>query len=107
MSLVNGKDTPTDCSISEQYGTKTYCFGDQAAHDLFMKSPAENLAKAQANYSKMFPTEGARKIADVCLPRTSAASAGKCQMQLRPFLTAGDVKFEADAPGVSPPHHRI
>ena len=61
MSLVNGKDTPTDCSISEQYGTKTYCFGDQAAHDLFMKSPAENLAKAQANYSKMFPTKAQEK----------------------------------------------
>ena len=61
MSLVNGKDTPTDCSISEQYGTKTYCFGDQPAHDLFMKSPAENLAKAQANYSKMFPTKAQEK----------------------------------------------
>jgi hypothetical protein len=61
MSLVNGKDTPTDCSISEQYGTKTYCFGDQAAHDLFMKSPAENLAKAQANYSTMFPSKAQEK----------------------------------------------
>ena len=50
MSLVNGKDTPTDCSISEMYGGKNYCFGDQAAHDLFMKSPAENLAKAHKNY---------------------------------------------------------
>ena len=61
MSLVNGKDTPTDCSISEMYGGHTYCFGDQAAHDLFMKSPAENLAKAQANYSRMFPTKAQEK----------------------------------------------
>jgi hypothetical protein len=61
MSLVNGKDTPTDCSISELYGGKTYCFGDQAAHDLFMKSPAENLAKAQKNYSTMFPTKAQEK----------------------------------------------
>ena len=61
MSLVNGKDTPTDCSISEMYGGHTYCFGDQAAHDLFMKAPAENLAKAQANYSRMFPTKAQEK----------------------------------------------
>ena len=61
MSLVNGKDTPTDCSISELYGGKNYCFGDQAAHDLFMKAPAENLAKAQANYSRMFPTKAQEK----------------------------------------------
>ena len=61
MSLVNGKDTPTDCSISELYGGHTYCFGDQAAHDLFMKSPAENVAKAQANYSRMFPTKAQEK----------------------------------------------
>jgi len=61
MSLVNGKDTPTDCSISELYGGHTYCFGDQAAHDLFMKSPVENLAKAQANYSRMFPTKAQEK----------------------------------------------
>jgi hypothetical protein len=61
MSLVNGKDTPTDCSISEMYGGKNYCFGDQAAHDLFMKAPAENLAKAQTNYSRMFPTKAQEK----------------------------------------------
>ena len=27
MSLANGKDTPTDCSISDSYKGKTYCFG--------------------------------------------------------------------------------
>ena len=53
MSLVNGKDTPTDCSISEMYGGKNYCFGDQAAHDLFMKAPAENLAKAHKEWIKV------------------------------------------------------
>jgi hypothetical protein len=44
MSLVNDKDTPTDCSINESYGGHTHCFGSQEAHDVFMKSPAENLA---------------------------------------------------------------
>ena len=57
MSLVNGKETHTDCSVSEVIAGKTYCFGNKEAHDLFMKSPAENLAKAQANYSTMFPTK--------------------------------------------------
>jgi YHS domain-containing protein len=57
MSLVNGKDTPTDCSINESYGGKTYCFGSEEAHQTFMKSPAENLAKAQANYATMFKTK--------------------------------------------------
>jgi len=50
MSLVNGKDTPTDCSISESYEGKTYCFSSQKEREVFMKSPAENLAKAQKNY---------------------------------------------------------
>jgi YHS domain-containing protein len=61
MSLVNGKDTPTDCSINESYGGHTYCFGSQEAHDVFMKSPAENLAKAQANYATMFPSKAQEK----------------------------------------------
>jgi len=50
MSLVNHKDTPTHCSIDESYGGKTYCFSSQKAREVFMKSPAENLAKAQKNY---------------------------------------------------------
>ena len=61
MSLVNDKDTPTDCSINESYGGKTYCFGSEEAHKTFMKSPAENLAKAQANYATMFPTKAQEK----------------------------------------------
>jgi YHS domain-containing protein len=60
MSLVNGKDTPTDCSINESYRGKTYCFGSQEAHDVFMKSPAENLAKAQKNYETMLMKEHER-----------------------------------------------
>ena len=54
MSLVNGKDTPTDCSINESYGGKTYCFSSQKAREVFMKSPAENLAKAQKNYEMIW-----------------------------------------------------
>ena len=54
MSLVNGKDTPTDCSINESYGGKTYCFGSEEAHKTFMKSPAENLAKAQKHYEMIW-----------------------------------------------------
>ena len=53
MSLVNGKDTPTDCSINESYGGKTYCFSSQKARQVFMKSPAENLAKAHKEWIKV------------------------------------------------------
>jgi len=54
-SLAAGKDTPTDCSINSQIQGKTYCFGSQEAMAEFMKNPAENLAKAQAYYSKKHP----------------------------------------------------
>jgi len=53
MSLVNGKDTPTDCSINESYGGKTYCFSSQKEREVFMKSPAENLAKAHKEWIKV------------------------------------------------------
>ena len=55
-SLAAGKDTPTDCSINSQIQGKTYCFGSQEAMAEFMKNPKENLAKAQAYYSKKHPT---------------------------------------------------
>ena len=54
-SLAAGKDTPTDCSINSQIQGKTYCFGSQEAMAEFMKNPRENLAKAQAYYSKKHP----------------------------------------------------
>ena len=56
MGLATGKDIQTDCSISSQVQGKTYCFGSKEAMAEFMKSPKENLAKAQAYYSKKHPT---------------------------------------------------
>ena len=55
MALALGKDVQTDCSINGQYLGKTYCFGSNEAMTQFMKSPKENLAKAQAYYSKKHP----------------------------------------------------
>ena len=53
MGLAMGKDIPTDCSVSAPLGGKTYCFIDKVAMMEFQKNPTENLAKAQANYSKL------------------------------------------------------
>jgi YHS domain-containing protein len=55
MGLALGKDIQTDCSINGQLEGKTYCFGSEQAKAEFMKSPKENLAKAQAYYSKKHP----------------------------------------------------
>ena len=55
MSLASEKDTQTDCSINAQLEGKTYCFGSKEAMAEFMKNPTENLAKAQAYYSKKHP----------------------------------------------------
>ena len=52
MGLALGKDIQTDCSINAQLQGKTYCFGGKEAMAEFMKNPNENLAKAQAYYSK-------------------------------------------------------
>ena len=52
MALAMGKDVQTDCSINGQYLGKTYCFGSQEAMTQFMQNPKDNLAKAQAYYSK-------------------------------------------------------
>jgi YHS domain-containing protein len=52
MGLALGKDIQTDCSIHAQLQGKTYCFGSKEAMAEFMKNPNENLAKAQAYYSK-------------------------------------------------------
>ena len=51
MGLVNGEKKLTDCSISEKIGKKTYCFGNNAAKEEFMKDPEGNIAKAQENFS--------------------------------------------------------
>jgi len=56
MGLATGKDIQTDCSISSQVQGKTYCFGSKEAMAEFMKNPKENLAKAQAYYSKKHAT---------------------------------------------------
>ena len=55
MGLAMGKDVQTDCSINAQVSGKTYCFGSKEAMAEFMKNPKENLAKAQAYYSKKHP----------------------------------------------------
>jgi YHS domain-containing protein len=55
MGLASEKDIQTDCSINAQLEGKTYCFGSKEAMAEFMKNPKENLAKAQAYYSKKHP----------------------------------------------------
>jgi YHS domain-containing protein len=52
MGLATGKAVKTDCSVSEQIGGKTYCFGNEAARAEFMKDPQGNLAKAESAYKK-------------------------------------------------------
>ncbi|HSH63949.1 hypothetical protein [Methyloceanibacter sp.] len=49
--LVNGEKNLTDCSISEKIDGKTYCFGNNAAKEAFLKDPAANIAKAQETFS--------------------------------------------------------
>jgi YHS domain-containing protein len=53
QGLATGQKVQTDCSVSEEIGGKTYCFGNEAARAEFMKNPDANLAKAQSNYKKM------------------------------------------------------
>jgi YHS domain-containing protein len=53
MGLAKGQKISTDCSINSQVEAKTYCFGNQAAMDEFMKDPKGNLAKAGDYYSKL------------------------------------------------------
>ena len=51
MGLTQGDKKITDCSISSKVDGKTYCFGNNAAKDEFMKDPQGNIAKAQATFS--------------------------------------------------------
>jgi YHS domain-containing protein len=48
--LANHQHVQTDCTINSTYKGKTYCFGSPEAQTNFMKSPSENLAKAEAFY---------------------------------------------------------
>jgi len=52
MGLVKGDKKITDCSISTQVDGKTYCFGNAAAKDEFMKDPTGNISKAQESFAK-------------------------------------------------------
>ena len=46
--LANHQHVKTDCSINSSFKGHTYCFGSQEAQTNFMKSPSENLAKAES-----------------------------------------------------------
>lgn len=51
MGLAMGKEVKTDCSINAEIDGKTYCFGNNAAKEAFLKDPAANIAKAQETFS--------------------------------------------------------
>ncbi|MGV1013691.1 MAG: hypothetical protein ACOYB4_01820 [Methyloceanibacter sp.] len=51
MGLVGGAKKLTDCSISQKIDKKTYCFGNNAAKEEFMKDPEANITKAQETFS--------------------------------------------------------
>ena len=51
MGLALGKEIKTDCSVSTVYASKTYCFGNETARELFLKKPDEFLLKAHIFYS--------------------------------------------------------
>lgn len=46
------KEVKTDCSVNATYKGKTYCFGNEAAKEQFMKDPEANLANAQKYYEQ-------------------------------------------------------
>jgi YHS domain-containing protein len=52
QGLASGKAVNTDCSVNATYKGKTYCFGNEAAKEQFMKDPEANLAKAQKYYEE-------------------------------------------------------
>jgi YHS domain-containing protein len=51
MGLALGKDIQTDCSVNTVYKSKTYCFGNETARDLFLKKPDEFLLQAHVYHS--------------------------------------------------------
>jgi YHS domain-containing protein len=52
QGLASGKEVKTDCAVNAAYKGKTYCFGNEAAKEQFMKDPEANLAKAQKYYEE-------------------------------------------------------
>ena len=52
MGLATEQKVETDCSVNATYKDKTYCFGNEAAKEQFMKDPEANLAKAQKYYEE-------------------------------------------------------
>jgi YHS domain-containing protein len=52
QGLASGKEVKTDCSVNTNYKGKTYCFGNEAGKEQFMKDPEANLAKAQKYYEE-------------------------------------------------------
>jgi YHS domain-containing protein len=52
MGLATEQKVETDCSVNATYKGKTYCFGNEAAKEQFMKDPEANLAKAQKYYEE-------------------------------------------------------
>ena len=52
MGLTMGEKKLTDCSISQKIDGKTYCFGNTAAKEAFLKDPQGNIAKAQEAFSQ-------------------------------------------------------
>jgi len=52
QGLAMEKSVKTDCSVSQSYKGKTYCFGNEQAKTDFMKDPDASIAKAEAYYSE-------------------------------------------------------
>lgn len=52
MGLTQGERKLTDCSTSAKVDGKTYCFGNTAAKEAFLKDPQGNIAKAQEAFSQ-------------------------------------------------------
>lgn len=51
-SLRNERLSKTDCSVKTMYEGKTYCFGSEAAKEMFMQDPQATITKARAFYAK-------------------------------------------------------
>ena len=52
MGLTKGERKLTDCSTSAKVDGKTYCFGNTAAKEAFLKDPQGNVARAQEAFSQ-------------------------------------------------------
>ena len=56
-SLSEGSFTLTDCSVSQEFDGKTYCFGTQKGKDIFLENPQEVIQKAEVFFSTTFNDE--------------------------------------------------